>query len=156
MRSILENRSLILSARIVVGAIFLFSSIEKAYDPLAFASLVDNYKLIPFSWSLAVATFLPWIELVCGVALIFGTSFRGASLIIGSMTIVFTAAVVSGIMRDLDISCGCFTLDPEVSRIGWQKVLENTGIIILCAYLLLARGDAPAIVPTGTAGDHSS
>ena len=142
MKSILENRTLILGARIVVGSIFLFSSIAKADDPLAFASLIDNYKIVPFTFSLVVATFLPWIELVCGLAIIFGTSFRGASLIVGSLTVVFTLAVISGIARDLDISCGCFTLDPEASKIGWQKVAENTGIILLSTFLLFSRQDS--------------
>lgn len=146
MSSILENKMLILGARVVVGSLFLFSSIEKAFDPQAFALLIDNYKILPPSINLLVATLLPWLELVCGLAIIFGTSFRGASLLVGLMTTVFTFAVISGIMRDLDISCGCFTLDPEASRIGWQKVAENVGLIVLCTFLVYSRRNGPAIV----------
>ena len=141
MRELLDNRLLVLSVRLVVGAIFLFSSIEKAADPRTFAVLVDNYRLLPYSFSLGLASFLPWLELVCGLCLILGISFRGASLLVGSLTCVFTVAVISGILRGLDISCGCFTLDPEASKIGWQKVIENAGLIFLSAYLVLSRTD---------------
>lgn len=156
MTSILDNRLLVIAARLVVGSIFLFSSIEKTFDPAAFAILIDNYKLLPSSATLFVATFLPWLELVTGLAIIFGVSFRGASLLVGGMTIVFTLAVISGIARDLDISCGCFTLDPEASKIGWQKVAENVGIIILCGFLVYARTDSWTIVTRepGTSSSH--
>ena len=141
MKPLLEHPTLILAVRLVVGSIFVFSSIEKASDPYAFALLIENYKILPFSINLFIATLLPWTELVCGMALIFGISFRGASAILGSMTTLFTLAVISGILRDLDITCGCFTLDPEASRIGWQKVAENAGIVFLSIFLVFTKRD---------------
>ncbi len=145
--SLLQNNPLIFTTRLVIGTLFVISGVVKAADPLAFSSLIGNYQLLSPTFNLVIASFLPWVELVCGFAVLFGVSFRGGSLVLGSMTILFTLAVISGLARDLDISCGCFTLDPEASRIGWQKVAENIGIIVLCAVLVYARTDGGRLLP---------
>lgn len=134
------NDSICLAARVVLGAVFIVASIEKIADPSAFAVSINNYRILPEALSLVVATPLPWIELLCGFGLLFGFFQRGSSVLTLVMLVVFTAAIVSGLLRGLDISCGCFTQDPTVARIGWGKVAENTGLIILACIPLLSRG----------------
>lgn len=136
MNALLANRWLELLTRLVIGTIFVSASIEKTADPASFAVLIENYKLLSHAASMFIASTLPWIELVCGIAVILGVAVRGSSLMIGLMTVGFTAAVVSGVLRGLDISCGCYTLDPEVGKIGWLKVAENTGIVVLSVFLV--------------------
>lgn len=136
MSALLSNRWLELLSRLVIGTIFVSASIQKAADPAAFAVMIDNYKILSPSATMFIASTLPWLELVCGVAVILGVAVRGSSLVIGILTVGFTAAVVSGVLRGLDISCGCYTLDPEAGRIGWRKVAENTGIIVLSVFLV--------------------
>ena len=141
VKSLLHNSSLVLATRLLTGVIFLFASVEKAADPAAFALLIDNYKILPHDASLIVASSLPWVELVCGLAVILGLGMRGAALVLGSLTAAFTVAVVVGLLRGLDISCGCFTLDPTVSHLGWQKVAENVGLCALFAFLVFSSHD---------------
>ncbi|MCU0454170.1 MAG: DoxX family membrane protein [Bacteroidetes bacterium] len=136
MNSLLADRRLELLTRLVVGTIFVSASIEKAAEPAAFAAMIDNYKVLSPALSMFVASTLPWVELICGVAVILGVGVRGGALVIGLLTIGFTFAVISGIMRGLDISCGCYTLDPEVGKIGWRKVVENSGIVVLSVFLV--------------------
>jgi uncharacterized membrane protein YphA (DoxX/SURF4 family) len=136
MNSLLANRWLELLTRLVIGTIFVSASIEKAADPASFAVMIENYKILSPAASMFVASTLPWVELVCGVAVILGVAVRGSALVIGLLTVGFTSAVVAGILRGLDISCGCFTLDPEVGKIGWRKVAENTGIVVLSVFLV--------------------
>lgn len=136
MNTLLANRWMELLTRFVVGTIFVSASIEKAADPAAFAVLIDHYKVFSPSLSMFVASTLPWVELVCGVAILLGLAVRGGALVLGSLTVGFTVLVVSGVLRGLDISCGCYTLDPEVGKIGWQKVAENTGIVVLSLFLV--------------------
>lgn len=136
MSALLANRWLELLTRIVLGSIFVSASIEKAADPAAFALLIENYKLLSPSAALIVASTLPWVELVCGVTVLLGIAVRGSSLVLGLLTVGFTTAVVIGILRGLDISCGCYTLDPEIGKIGWRKVAENTGLVVLSVFLV--------------------
>lgn len=134
MSRILSNEYVGLCVRIFLGAVFLVACIEKIADPSGFAVSIENYRILPPSLVLVVATGLPWIELLCGLALIFGIGYRGASLLTLTMLVIFTAAVISGLFRGLDISCGCFTQDPNVGKIGWLKVGENAGLLLLAMH----------------------
>lgn len=135
----LFNQYVTLALRLLVGLTFLFASIEKITETGEFATAIANYKIISGSSTLVVATILPWIELLCGLAVLSGIYFRGAILLLFTMVSIFTLAVISGLIRGLDISCGCFTLDPNVHRIAWQKVVENLGLIAACALLFYSK-----------------
>ena len=125
-----SNQYLVVALRIIVGLTFLFASIDKISRPAEFAMAIANYKLIAGPTTLIVATVLPWIELLCGLAVLSGVFLRGATLLLFTILSVFTLAVITGLIRGLDISCGCFTLDPDVDRIGFLKVIENLGLIL--------------------------
>lgn len=135
MKTLLSNPHLVLLTRIFLGLLFVVGSLEKIVDPAAFAHSIGNYKLLPPWLPMTAATVLPWIELLCGFCLLFGIFIRGSSFLVSTLLIVFTLAVVSGILRGLDISCGCFTQDPAADKIGWMKVLQNSTLIVLSLFL---------------------
>jgi uncharacterized membrane protein YphA (DoxX/SURF4 family) len=139
MRSLLENRYVVLSARLLLGFVFVVASIDKLADPNAFAVSISYYRLVGEPVTLILATILPWVELLAGLFLLFGIMMRGSSLLLLLMLVLFTAGVISGIVRGLDISCGCFTRDPNVDKIGWMKVLENLGLIGLSLITLYGK-----------------
>jgi putative oxidoreductase len=139
MRQIFQNTYVVLLARVVLGVLFIVASVDKVSDPNAFAVSIDSYKLLPHNASLVAATVLPWMELICGALLVFGLFHRGAGLLLFGLLVVFTVAVVSALVRDLDISCGCFTQDPNAAKIGWQKIVENLGLIGLSLLVTLSQ-----------------
>jgi putative oxidoreductase len=139
IKAILKNEYFLLTLRLLLGLTFLAASIDKIYDPSLFAKAIANYKLISGSSVLVIATILPWIELLCAMSMIFGILVRGSSLVLFSLLGGFTIAVVTGLIRGLDIACGCFTLDPEVGKIGWQKVAENVGLILTSVILFYSE-----------------
>jgi putative oxidoreductase len=141
IKSILSNHYAILALRLLLGLTFLFACIDKMSDPTGFARAIANYKLVSGSLTILVATVLPWIEFLCALAVLSGFYFRGGSMLLFLMLCAFTLAVLTGLIRGLDISCGCFTLDPSVNRIGWQKVLENIGLIVASLMLLYSNSD---------------
>jgi putative oxidoreductase len=115
----------LLLVRVVVGFLFIAASIDKIASPDTFAAAIGNYHLLPSSLLVPVATVLPWMELLCGIGLVSGFHDRGSALLVSCMLIVFTLAVFTALFRGLDISCGCFTLDPGVRHVGWSKIIEN-------------------------------
>ena len=135
MKSLLENDYLNVAIRIFVGFLFIFASVDKAANPEAFAASIGNYKLVNHDIALFAATVMPWIELLSGIAIVAGLFMRGSSLLLTSLLVIFTVAVISGLLRGLDISCGCFTQDPVASKIGWMKIAENVGLILLTTFL---------------------
>ncbi len=102
------EKVIILMLRVIVGGVFICAGVLKAIDPAHFAKDVDNYRILPFVGSAAVALYLPWVEIIAGAALAMGVWHRGASLVIGGMLVTFFIAISSAWARGLDITCGCF------------------------------------------------
>ncbi|MEK7248956.1 MAG: MauE/DoxX family redox-associated membrane protein [Bacteroidota bacterium] len=148
MKFLIENNYIVLPSRLFVGFIFVLASINKIADPNAFAVSIANYKIIEPPLTLLIATVLPWIELLCGLCLLFGIMMRGSSFLVMIMLIVFTAGVISGIVRGLDISCGCFSQDPAVGKLGWTKILENLTLIAISMFLWYAKSDRFSLTHT--------
>ncbi len=142
LNTLLGNRFLLLGLRVFLGLAFVVASVDKVADPIAFGVSVANYKLLPDSMALLTATLLPWVELLCGLALLAGVLVRGSSLLLTCLLLVFIAAVLSAMVRGLDITCGCFTWHAKAATIGWNKVLENLGFLI-ASLLLLYGGEGP-------------
>jgi len=135
MRGFFKNEYNILTARIFLGVLLVVVSADKIADPAAFAQSIQEYRIISGPAVMILATILPWVELLCGLALIAGVLVQASALLSGTLLIVFSMAVISALVRGLDISCGCFTQDPAVSRIGWLKIGENVVLIAVAAFL---------------------
>jgi putative oxidoreductase len=118
--------------RVIVGGIFVCAGVLKAIDPAQFAKDVDNYRMLPFAVSAAVALYLPWLEILAGAALATGVWHRGASLVIGAMLLVFLIALGSAWARGLDITCGCFGHGPNRSNYPLAMLLDAGLLAALC------------------------
>jgi putative oxidoreductase len=93
---------------LIVGGIFIYAGVLKMLSPVRFASDIDNYKILPWTIGVALAFYLPWLEILCGVALVLRLLYRGALSILTALILVFTFATVAAKVRGLDITCGCF------------------------------------------------
>jgi len=77
---------------LLVGGIFIYAGVIKAVDPLRFAIDIDNYKMLPWAIGVRLAFYLPWLELLCGFALILRFFYRGGLFILTALTFMFIAA----------------------------------------------------------------
>src|SRR5207302_4115917 len=93
---------------LIIAGIFIYAGAIKALDPVQFASDIDNYKILPWPISVALAFYLPWLEILCGIALVVRVLYRGALSILIALIVVFTLSTVAAKARGLDITCGCF------------------------------------------------
>jgi putative oxidoreductase len=122
---ILSNKYFLLVCRMILGIVFIFAAITKAYEPDGFAQSMINF----------LAIILPWIELSAGLLLIFGVSVKENSVILSALLFVFIIAIAISLVRGLDIDCGCFgTVDG--TKVGVQKILENVGLLFLGLILI--------------------
>jgi len=98
-----------LLARIILGCVFIYASLDKMAHPELFAEAVYNYQLSPEVAVNLVALWLPWLELLSGGLLVLGVWVHGSSLILSGLMLIFLAALGINLARGLDIHCGCFT-----------------------------------------------
>ncbi|MGE5431578.1 MAG: MauE/DoxX family redox-associated membrane protein [Syntrophomonadaceae bacterium] len=135
LKNILTNEYLLLAARVALGVIFIIAGMEKISGPDAFARAIYDYKIFPEALINFFAVAIPWVEVVSGLLLVFGILARENAAIISSLLLMFIILVVISISRGLNIECGCFGT-ASGSRVGWQKVLENSGLLILGTYIM--------------------
>ena len=77
-------------------------------SPAEFANGIDNFKILPWPVSVALAFYLPWLEIFCALGLVFRFLYRGALTLLIMLMVVFTLAITAAKVRGLDITCGCF------------------------------------------------
>jgi putative oxidoreductase len=118
---------------IVIGALFVYAGVVKVVDPVEFARDIDNYKTLPWQVSVWLALFLPWLEILCGLALITRVLYRGGVFILTTLMFVFLIATIAARARGLDISCGCFGHASKYLSFAWHLALD----FLLCGGLLL-------------------
>ena len=100
-----------------------------------FASDIDNFKLLPWPVSVALAFYLPWLEIFCALGLLFRFLYRGALSILTLSVVAFTLAIIAAKVRGLDITCGCFGHASQ----NWSFPAHlATNLAILAALLLLS------------------
>ena len=124
---------------IALAVVFIYAAVPKILEVDEFTRSIRNYRILPV-WSLnLLALWLPWIEMLAGGCLIFKVWERSGSMVILGMLVVFTIAVISAVIRGLDIDCGCFgrtaTDLARSHRIGLQKIAENLGMILIAILL---------------------
>ncbi len=93
---------------LIVGGIFIYAGVIKGMDPVGFANDIDNYKILPWPLTVRLAFYLPWLEILCGLAVILGLLYRGGLLVLTVLISIFIIASVIAKARGLDITCGCF------------------------------------------------
>lgn len=120
-------------ARILLGAIFIYASIDKLQHPLEFARIIDAYRILPERFVIVAAVILPFLEVICGILLIAGVWIIPSLTWIGLLLIVFTAGMIQAYARGLAIDCGCFSVTGAKSGISAWTILRDGSILLLWA-----------------------
>jgi len=132
----------------IIGLVLLGSGCLKVLDPAGFAIDIQNYRLLPWTWGVVLALYLPWVEILCGGALLLRIAYRGALCITALLFAVFVAAYGSTRPRGLDIACGCF--GHGVHRGYWPVLIVDTCLLATVIWLL--RADFQPLSPVIRAG----
>ena|SRR3972149_3211987 len=136
MLKFVSNKYMTLIFRLILGIVFIIASFDKIISPADFASSIRNYRILPLSVINIMALIMPWLELFCGIFLILGVFIRTSSFLILLMLIVFSIAILSAILRGLDIDCGCFKNSVMASKAGWSKFFEDILMILMALQVL--------------------
>ena len=136
----LLNGPVILLARLILGGIFIFASLDKISNPDAFAMAIGNYHVMPFGLENLLALILPWLELLSGIFIIAGIMVDGAAIMIIMMNMLFIIAISQALARGISIECGCFSVSSsgEGDNIGLITVIRDIGYLTL-AFLVFYR-----------------
>lgn len=135
-------------ARLFVGALFIFSGMIKANDPVGFGIKLEDYFLV-FSetiplfgadWVMGSTLYLAWFivvfEVACGIALLLGLWRRWVAWLLLLMILFFTwltgYSAITGSVTD----CGCF--GDAIPLTPWESFYKD---LILLVFIVIIWRD---------------
>jgi putative oxidoreductase len=104
-------------------------------DPAQFARIIYNYHLLPGNLINLAAIIMPWVEFICGVALILGIYRGGATLVLNTLLVVFLIAIVVNLVRGVNLECGCFSVSSKAKSSAWNLIFRDIGYLIVGLYV---------------------
>jgi uncharacterized membrane protein YphA (DoxX/SURF4 family) len=123
---------------LILGAVFIYASLDKIIHPLAFAKAVHRYQILPDPLINITAIVLPYLELLLGLLLVLGIWLPASALLVNLLLAVFLGAIVFNVARGLDIDCGCFSTGTESFTAGCMCLdVIRDGVFLTIGILLL-------------------
>jgi uncharacterized membrane protein YphA (DoxX/SURF4 family) len=113
-----------LACRVFLGSTFLLASVPKLAARREFERAVVNYRLLPADAARVVGRGLPWVELVCAMALLVGLFTTVAAAIVAICLIGFAGAAGLNLVRGRIMDCGC-SGGAAPRTISWTLVVRN-------------------------------
>lgn len=121
--------------RVAVSVTFATAGVLKLKDPDATLVAVFQYKLLSWESSSRVATYLPFLEITAAIGLWVPRVRAGACAVSAGLCILFMTALGSAVVRNLDVTCGCFgTADLKTQSA--RRLLEDAVLLLMCLRLL--------------------
>ncbi len=123
--------------RILCGFVFVYASLDKLGEAVAFAKIIAAYHILPAPLVPLASVVIPWLEFFTGLSLISGFRWRGAALVYCALMAGYTFGLGINLLRGVAMACGCFSmLDSEPVTwwtVGRDLVLLVPGILVLFA-----------------------
>ena len=139
LRSWLTSEWLTVRVQIALGLFFVVAALPKIVDPPSFAHMIHNYRIVPAALLNIMALTMPWLELLVGLALIFGIWRETANAIVAALLVTFIIAISINLARGNAIDCGCFDVSAagktREERLADMKfvIVRDLGMLLLCA-----------------------
>ena len=129
--------------RLLVGALFIFSSFTKGVDPLGTKyKMLDYLAVYGMTWlndfALVLAMVMILAEFIVGICLITKVCPRLAVLGATLLMLFFTITTLFDALYDLVPDCGCFGTAIKMSN--WQTFYKNLVIDALLIPLIMNNG----------------
>lgn len=117
--------------RVVVASVFALSATGKALDFRAFRESVSDFRLLPHSWSKAMA----WSFLGAEIVIVLLMAIGKNTLLIGfllatGLLVVFSVALVVALHRNARMICNCFGRTER--PISPYDVARNALLVLCC------------------------
>jgi len=142
-----------MSARLIVGLVFVFSGLTKLNDPVGFSYKIREYlRVLALPWSPWLRILLPYalglalmvttLECVLGLSLLIGFQIPWTLYALLLLTLFFTCLTLYTATSRRLTSCGCF--GDAVALTPWQSFVKSIALLVLLGWLC---GQKQSITP---------
>jgi len=120
------------------GGLFIYAGLMKAWRPMIFLDDVRSFAILPDPYAALVALFLPWLEILAGLAVVTDVLRRGGLLLLNASLGVFLAAILLAWARGTDIRCGCFGDSGGATSNYVELVVRDVVLLVVGLFLAWA------------------
>lgn len=135
--AVFSHRLVRIALRCLLGGVFVYASIDKIMHPADFARIIHGYKMVPAALIPFMAVYMPMMELIAGLMLIFGVMERGAAFLLSGLLLVFILALGAVAFRGVNVNCGCFSTDLGHNSNVYSLIVRDIGLMAVGLVLLL-------------------
>jgi uncharacterized membrane protein YphA (DoxX/SURF4 family) len=132
-----------LIAQIVLGGVFVYAGLGKVLHPDDFISSIRSYRILPGAFIRIAAYVLPWVELLFGSLLILNIYKRFSAAVLSILLLIFICAIISALVRGINIDCGCFLqrIDNKEFSIldGLMLIIRDILFLLLGIFIIFFR-----------------
>ncbi len=137
IRSFVGKGYLIFVFRLILAAFFLVSSYGKLVDIERYSvDAVYNFGVLPMFLARPFGLIMPFIELLCGLGLLFGVLTRLSALGIALMSVSFFVAKAIVLSQGRSIECGCF--GAVIDTLASVTIFMDLPMVALALLILFA------------------
>ncbi len=127
--------------RLALGLLLLVSAYSHLKNSYFFLGSIYDYRLVSETVGIALAGYLPILQVVIGVCVLVGVLVPAAAVLAGLLFALFVTAQSLALLAHREISCGCFGVDSS-GLLGPQSLLlALTGFILALLALLRAHSE---------------
>lgn len=123
---------------IAVGAIFILAGSSKIWRIYDFLDTVYQYRLVSPRLGLAIAVFLPPVEIVTGCCLLTRSLLTPALAAAAGMLAIFVAAQSWVMSQEILVNCGCFGGN-LLEAVGWKSLLRTAALLVCVLFAWWSR-----------------
>ena len=126
-----------LIARVFLAVVFVYAGVTKLLDPTGFAVILSRYHIVPDPMLAPAAYGLPALEALAGIALVF--NLKGSLETITALLLLFIGVLWFGILKGLEIDCGCFSARDIAEHGSLRTALQRDLVYLGLAVFLYFR-----------------
>jgi putative oxidoreductase len=131
------NRYVAMLSRLLLAAVFLISAYGKMVDLERYSvDAVYQFDILPLTIARPLGLMLPFIELLCGLGLLFGVFTRLSAAGVALMSLAFFIAKELVLAENRELNCGCFGAVTET--LASSTIFMDIPMMLLASFVLFA------------------
>src|SRR3989304_3101973 len=132
----INNRWVWFSLRLLLGGLFIITSVPKIAKIDAFVDIFIGYGFLPTGLAEVAGRILPWVELYIGCSLLLGIFVRISSTVIVPLSILFASAGIYAMAKSFGIFFGFFGSFLQISH---PTQITFAGVLLVLPLVLEER-----------------
>jgi len=127
-------------ARMGVGLLFVLAALPKldTTNRREFLDVVMGYEILPAEFAASFSVWLPRLEVVTGISLLFGVFIPVMDCIGCLLLVMFIVAVSISLARGMSNRCGCLSPRAQLETVQWRITVRNLLLltVLVCDYAM--------------------